>query len=103
MVLTPFYFQGLNFLYNIEEQKKTEELKNKDYVFYCHKQLVNSSTCSLVHSFLCYYVFLTSNLLTRLLINSFTRPLNFILFENNCRIICLNSFISYLCTRNKQL
>ena len=73
MELTPYYFSRFEFPLQYRGTKEDRRIKNKDYVFYCHKQLVHSSTCSLIHSFSCYYVFLTSNLLTRQLVNSSTR------------------------------
>ena len=69
MELTPYYFSRFEFPLQYRGTKEDRRIKNKDYVFYCHKQLVHSSTCSLIHSFSCYYVFLTSNLLTCLLVN----------------------------------
>ena len=69
MELTPSYFSRFEFPLQYRGTKEDRRIKNKDYVFYCHKQLVHSSTCSLIHSFSCYYVFLTSNLLTCVLVN----------------------------------
>ena len=45
MELTPFYFSRFEFPLQYRGTKEDRRIKNKDYVFYCHKQLINSSTC----------------------------------------------------------
>lgn len=45
MELMPSYFSRFEFPLQYIGTKEDRRIKNKDYVFYCHKQLINSSTC----------------------------------------------------------
>ena len=45
MELTPSYFSRFEFPLQCRGTKEDRRIKNKDYVFYCHKQLINLSTC----------------------------------------------------------
>ena len=45
MELTPSYFSRFEFPLQYRGTKEDRRIENKDYLFYCHKQLVNSSTC----------------------------------------------------------
>ena len=49
MELTPSYFSRFEFSLQYRGTKEDRRIKNKDYVFYCHKQLVYSSTRLLVN------------------------------------------------------
>ena len=45
MELTPSYFSRFEFPLQYRGTKEDRRIKNKDYVFYYHKQLIKSSTC----------------------------------------------------------
>ena len=75
MELTPSYFSRFEFPLQYRGTKEDRRIKNKDYVFYCHKQLINLLTCQLVNSPTRSYVTMSSSQATCLLVNSSTRQL----------------------------
>ena len=75
MELTPSYFSRFEFPLQYRGTKEDRRIKNKDYVFYCHKQLINLLTCQLVNSPTRSYVTMSSSQATCLLVNSSTRLL----------------------------
>ena len=75
MELTPSYFSRFEFPLQYRGTKEDRRIKNKDYVFYCHKQLINLLTCQLVNSPTRSYVTMSSSQATCLLVNLSTRLL----------------------------
>ena len=53
MELTPSYFSRFEFPLQYRMEEEDRRIKNKDYLFYCHKQLINLLTHPLVLMLLC--------------------------------------------------